>query len=92
MLGTHLAEMYEVGLEALDQAVERNIEYFPEGSVFRLTLVEIASPEMQGVIQDQTTPYAFTGPGIAMLASILFDENAITNGRDACVPTCGCRD
>ena len=91
MLGMYLAEMYEVGPEALDQAVKRNIECFPEGSVFRLSPDEIAGLEAQVAISSQTAPYAFTGPGLAMLASILLDENAIRDDQDSCAPTCSCR-
>lgn len=88
MLGMHLAEMYEVKPEALDQAVERNIECFPAGSVFRLNADELAGLETQAAISNQAMPYAFTGQGMAMLASILFDENG---GQDSCASTCSCR-
>lgn len=91
MLGMHLAEMYEVEPEALDQAVERNTEYFPEDSVFRLNPDEIADLKSQLAISSQAAPYAFTGPGLAMLASILLDENAIRDDQDSCAPTCSCR-
>jgi len=88
MLGMHLAEMYEVEAEALDRAVERNIECFPVGSVFRLSADELAG---LGALADQAAPYAFTGPGMAMLASLLLDENTMSGDQDACAPTCSCR-
>lgn len=91
MLGMHLAEMYEVEPEVLDQAVERNLECFPEGSVFRLSPDEIAGLNTQVALPDRTAPYAFSGPGMAMLASILLDESAISGDPDACAPTCSCR-
>lgn len=91
MLGMHLAEVYGVEPQALDQSVERNIECFPEGSVFRLNPDEVAGLEAQVAIQNQAEPYAFTGPGLAMLASILLDEHAIRDDQDLCAPTCGCR-
>lgn len=92
MLGMHLAEMYEVEAKALDHAVERNIACFPAGSVFRLNADELAGLEAQVALLNQAAPYAFTGSGMAMLASILLDENAVSAGQDACAPTCSCRD
>lgn len=88
MLGAHLAEMYEVEAEALERAVERNIECFPAGSVFRLNADELAG---LGALADQATSYAFTGQGMAMLASLLLDENTMVGDQDACAPTCSCR-
>lgn len=90
MLGMHLAEMYEVEPQALDRAVETHIESFPEGSVLRLTPEEITGLEAQVAISDRAAPYAFTGAGMAMLASILLDEHAVS-GDEACAPTCSCR-
>jgi hypothetical protein len=87
MLGAHLAEMYEVEAEALERAVERNIECFPAGSVFRLNADELAG---LGALADRAVPYAFTGPGMALLASILLDENAMHGEQDTCAPTCSC--
>ena len=91
MLGMHLAEMYGVEPQVLDRDVERNIECFPEGSVFRLSPDEVAGLEAQVAIQNQAEPYAFTGHGLAMLASILLDAHAIRDDQDSCAPTCGCR-
>ena len=36
MLDIHLAELYEVPTRALNQAVKRNLERFPEDFMFRL--------------------------------------------------------
>ncbi|OGT00947.1 MAG: hypothetical protein A3F73_11260 [Gallionellales bacterium RIFCSPLOWO2_12_FULL_59_22] len=91
MLDMHLAEMYEVEPEALERAVERNIECFPAESVFRLSAGELAGLGAQAGLSIQAAPYAFTGPGMAMLASILLDENAMPGDRDSCAPTCSCR-
>lgn len=90
MLGMHLAEMYEVEPDELDRAVERNIACFPEGAVFRLNPGESAGLAAQAPVSNQAAPYAFTGAGMAMLASILLDENAISGGENSCPPTCGC--
>ena len=40
MLDRDLAELYEVGTRVLDQAVNRNIERFPEEFMFQLTIEE----------------------------------------------------
>lgn len=90
MLGMHLAEMYEVEPEALDRAVDCNIACFPEGSAFRLSPDEVAALEAQVAISGQVAPYVFTGPGMAMLASILLDA-AVSGEQDSCAPTCSCR-
>lgn len=92
MLGMHLAKMYEVEPEALEQAVKCNIECFPEDSVFQLNPDEIIGLESQVAISSRTTaPYAFTGQGVAILSSVLLDERAIHDGQESCAPTCSCR-
>lgn len=91
MLSMHLAEMYEIEPRALDQAVERNIERFPEDSMFQLNPDEVAGLKSQVVISSQAAPYAFTGQGVAMLSSILLDERAIHDNPESCAPTCSCR-
>lgn len=90
MLGMHLAEIHKVSLFALDQAVERNRECFPEGSVFRLTPEEIASLPPQLAVAGETPLYAFTGKGVAMLSDILFEEGTNVDNKKSCAPTCGC--
>ncbi|MEO8711087.1 MAG: ORF6N domain-containing protein [Parafilimonas sp.] len=40
MLDFDLASLYEVPTKALNQAVKRNIERFPEDFMFRLTQIE----------------------------------------------------
>ncbi len=91
MLGIHLAELYEVELRVLDQAVERNMERFPEASVFKLSPEEYASLKSQLAISSLATPYAFTGQGAALLSSILFDERAMHDSQESCSPACSCR-
>ena len=41
MLSTHLAELYEVEVRTLVQAVKRNIERFPEDFMFQLNAEEL---------------------------------------------------
>lgn len=91
MFSTHLAEAYGIRQQALHQAIERNIECFPEDSVFRLNPEEIAGLKFQIEIPDQATPYAFTGQGVALLSSVLFDEQAIYENQEVRAPTCNCR-
>ena len=90
MLSTHLAEMYEVQVKVMIQAIKRNINRFPEDFMFQLTWDEMKSLRSQFVTlknRKQGTskkgqhikylPYAFTEQGIAMLSSVLNSERAI---------------
>ena len=82
LLSEHLAELYSVPVKALNQAVKRNIERFPEDFMFQLTQGEaILSSRSQTVTlkRGQNTkylPYAFTEQGIAMLSSVLRSPRA----------------
>lgn len=84
MLDFDLAELYEVGTKALNQAVKRNPERFPPRFMFRLTIAEWENMRSQIVTaSDQAkrnigiTPFAFTEHGVTMLASVLRSEKAI---------------
>ena len=81
MLSQHLAELYEVEPRALNQAVKRNIERFPEDFMFQLNPEESANLKSQFVTSSwggiRTAPYAFTEQGVAMLSSVLHSERAI---------------
>lgn len=81
MLSHHLAELYEVEPRALNQAVKRNIERFPEDFMFQLSREEFANLKSQFVTSSwggmRTAPYAFTEQGVAMLSSVLHSERAI---------------
>ena len=50
MLSTHLAELYEVETRALNQAVKRNINRFPEDFMFQLNDSEAEQLVSQNVI------------------------------------------
>ena len=80
MLSTHLAELYEVEVRALVQAVKRNIERFPEDFMFQLNAEEFANLKSQIVISSwggsRAAPYAFTEQGVAMLSSVLAQRRA----------------
>ena len=84
MLDRDLARLYEVETRALNQAVKRNIERFPENFMFQLTKEEFEElrPISQIVISAkgggrQKLPYVFTEQGVAMLSSVLRSKKAI---------------
>lgn len=93
MLAADLATLYGVTTKALNQAVARNIERFPEDFVFQLTWEErdevirrAHSLRSQTVtLKDRSLrgrhpkylPYAFTEQGVAMLSSVLRSKRAV---------------
>lgn len=82
MLSSDLAELYQVEVRALIQAVKRNLKRFPEDFVFQLTWEELESSRSQTVILKKGKnikylPYAFTEQGVAMLSSVLNTDRAI---------------
>ena len=81
MLDYDLAELYEVPTRALNQAVKRNRERFPDDFMFQLTSEEFKILGSQIVISSwggtRYPPFAFTELGVAMLSSVLRSEKAI---------------
>jgi phage regulator Rha-like protein len=81
MLDADLAELYEVETRALNQAVTRNIERFPDDFTFQLTDVEAKDLKSQSVTSNwggrRYLPYAFTEHGILMLSNVLKSERAV---------------
>ena len=83
MIDRDLAEMYGVQTKALNQAVKRNIERFPEDFMFQLTTEETQNWKSQIVTTNsikmglRRNPYAFTELGVAMLSSVLTSKIAI---------------
>ena len=81
MLDSDLAQLYEVPTKALNQAVKRNIERFPNHYMFKLTKEEWGQLRSQFVTFKNDvrkyTPYAFTEQGVAMLSSVLKSKRAI---------------
>ena len=82
MLDFDLAELYEVETKALNQAVKRNMDSFPEDFMFRITREEynllrsqIVTLEGKGKFS-KYNPYVFTEHGVTMLASILKSPKA----------------
>jgi hypothetical protein len=83
MLDSDLAALYQVPTKALNQAVQRNLERFPQDFMFRLTDQEVTSNRSQIVTgsrrhrDSRALPYAFTEHGVAMLSAVLRSERAV---------------
>jgi hypothetical protein len=81
MLDKDLANLYEVETRALNQAVSRNIERFPDAFMFQLNPQEFEILKSQFVTSSwggtRKLPYAFTEQGVAMLSSVLRSKKAI---------------
>ena len=90
LLDRDLAELYGVETGALNRAVKRNAERFPEDFMFQITGEEaellrcptgISKPGRGG---RRYLPYAFSEQGVAMLSSVLNSKRAI----DVNIPGC----
>ena len=81
MFDSDLANLYEVELRSLNQAVKRNISRFPSDFMFQLTEKEWENQRSQIVIFKKDTrkyrPYVFTEQGVSMLSSVINSERAI---------------
>ncbi|MBO4712339.1 MAG: ORF6N domain-containing protein [Fibrobacter sp.] len=91
LLDRDLAEIYGVEIKALNQAVKRNPERFPDQFMFQLSsdeyqnvkkslwsqLVTIENVGDQRGRHTKYLPYAFTEQGVAMLSAVLRSERAI---------------
>lgn len=82
MLDFDLANLYQVTTGNLNLAVRRNISRFPTDFMFKLTkeemnylLLQIAISKKRG--GRQTTSYAFTEQGVAMLSAVLKSKRAV---------------
>src|SRR6266581_6868255 len=85
MLDRDLARLYDVTTAALNQAVRRNRERFPEDFMFQLTPAEVAKLNLSQIVigsekhrDPRLRPYAFTEQGVAMMSSVLRSKCAIT--------------
>jgi len=82
MIDSDLANLYGIETKALNQAVKRNPERFPETFRFQLN-----DGEKQQLVTDcdrfknlkhsSNNPYAFTEQGVAMLSAVLRSKKAI---------------
>ena len=75
MLDADLAELYGVPTKALNQAVKRNIDRFPEDFMFQLTNQEKEEvvtncDHLKRLKFSPNLPYAFTEHGAIMLATV----------------------
>lgn len=84
MLDRDLAELYGVTTAALNQAVKRNSDRFPDDFMFQLDKEEFENWISQIVISNpglrmgaRRRPQAFTEQGVAMLSSVLRSKRAI---------------
>lgn len=83
MLDFDLARLYGVPTSALNQAVRRNADRFPEDFAHQLTYQEFTGLMSQIVISKtgrggrQKLPWAFTEHGVAMLSSVLRSPTAV---------------
>lgn len=83
MLDSDLAKLYRVTTKALNQAVRRNADRFPDDFAYQLTAQEVADLKSQIVTSSgehggrRTPPWAFTEHGVAMLSSVLRSPQAV---------------
>ena len=84
LLDADLATLYGVTTGALNRAVKRNRERFPEDFMLQLTANEAADLKCQSGISSsahggrrRSRPYAFTEQGVAMLSSVLRSRRAV---------------
>jgi ORF6N domain len=84
MLDRDLARLYGVETKALNRAVKRNSDRFPEDFMFQLTWQEAECSRSQFVILNENRgknikyqPLVFTEQGIAMLSSVLRSPRAV---------------
>ena len=83
MIDRDLASLYDVETRALNQAVKRNSERFPDEYCFQLNDEEFSNWKSQIVMSNEDRmglrrpPYAFTEQGVAMLSAVLRSETAV---------------
>lgn len=83
LLDRDLATLYGVETRAINQAVKRNMERFPERNCFQLTELEFSNWKSQIVMSNsekmglRKMPFAFTEQGVAMLSAVLRTKTAI---------------
>jgi hypothetical protein len=81
MFDRDLAALYGVTTGALNQAVKRNPERFPDDFMFQLTEKEFENLKSQFVTSSwggvRKLPFVFTEHGVLMLSSVLKSDRAI---------------
>ena len=84
MLDSDLARLYEIETKALNRAVKRNPERFPDFFMFQLTEDEFNALRCQfgtsneGKGGRRYLPYVFTEHGVLMLSSVLNSPKAVS--------------
>lgn len=82
MIDADLAELYGVATKALNQAVKRNSERFPDEFMFQLSQTEkdevvTNCDHLARLKFSKTLPYAFTEHGALMVATVLNTQRAV---------------
>jgi len=78
MIDRDLAALYGVETRALNQAVKRNINRFPDDFMIKLTRGEVMRISQIVIsLKFSKNVYAFTEQGVAMLSTVLNSERAI---------------
>jgi ORF6N domain len=84
MLDADLASLYQVTTKALNQAVRRNRDRFPDDFMFQLTTKELEELNRSQIVtasqkhrDPRFRPYAFTEQGVAMLSTVLRSKRAL---------------
>jgi len=82
IIDSDLAELYDVSTKALNQAIKRNKERFPEDFIFQLSKDEkkelVTNCDHLGQLKyAPTLPYVFTEHGAIMAATVLKSDRAI---------------
>jgi hypothetical protein len=97
MLDSDLADLYQVPTKALNQAVRRNTDRFPQDFMFQLTEEEAAVLRSQIVTLEKGrgrypkyAPLAFTEHGVGMLASVLHRDRAVQMSFLLSAPSSSC--
>jgi hypothetical protein len=84
MLDRDLAKLYGVTTGNLNLAVKRNLKRFPEDFMFQMTKEEVRNWILQIATSNsikmglRKLPLAFTEQGVAMLASVLNSDRAVS--------------
>jgi hypothetical protein len=84
MFDFDLAGLYGVSTRALNQAVTRNLDRFPEDFMYRLTVEEMEALNRSQIVtgsqkhrDPRFAPRAFTQEGVAMLSGVLRSKQAV---------------
>ena len=82
LLDADLAEIYGVSTKALNQAVKRNAERFPNDFMFQLSDMEKQEVvtncgHLSRLKYSKVRPYAFTEHGALMVANVLSSKEAV---------------